>query len=59
MFISSTNALSLYNNHIDSNINFNIESPMSTISSSSSHMPTYMSLDDYTGTYIFFSIILK
>ncbi|XP_043666595.1 nuclear factor NF-kappa-B p100 subunit isoform X2 [Vespula pensylvanica] len=48
MFISSTNALSLYNNHIDSNVNFNIESPMST-TSSLSHIPTYMSLDDYTG----------
>ncbi|KAL2733845.1 nuclear factor NF-kappa-B p100 subunit isoform X1 [Vespula squamosa] len=47
ILISNTNALSLYNNHTDPYVNFNIESPMSTISSAS-NMPTYVSLDDYT-----------
>ncbi|KAI4495334.1 hypothetical protein M0804_001535 [Polistes exclamans] len=47
MLISSTNAMSLYNNSIDFQCNFNSGSPMST-TSSPSHIPTYMSLDNYT-----------
>lgn len=60
MLINDTRSLSLYNNPIDPPINFNIESPpMSTTSSSSNMPPSYVSLDDFIGTYILFFIIPK
>ncbi|XP_015176773.1 PREDICTED: nuclear factor NF-kappa-B p100 subunit isoform X2 [Polistes dominula] len=58
MLISSTNAMSLYNNPIDCQFNFNSGSPMST-TSSPSHMPTYLLLDNYTVVGVPHIVILE